>query len=266
MVYHVKSSANWDGKGYPPKKSIEPILFLSRFLTSAETRYWPTELELAGIVWILRKVRHLIESSEVTPTVVFTDHGAALGIARQTSLTTASTDKLNLRLIRASNYIQRFELELRHKPGKQHIVPDTLSRLASTNVESNAPVEGELDALFTATLIEVEKGFRDKISEGYHKDLNWQKISQILDSSDANAENSAKLHFYRENGLIYRAEDVTGEHAYQARRLCIPAPVIPDVLAAAHDDGHLGYENPGGPGGPGGADGADGDPTLPAVW
>ena len=34
----------------PKQKSIQPILFLSRQLTSAETRYWPTELEIADIV------------------------------------------------------------------------------------------------------------------------------------------------------------------------------------------------------------------------
>lgn len=47
MVYHVKPSAAWDGNGYPPRKAIEPILFLSRLLGDAETRYWPTELEIA---------------------------------------------------------------------------------------------------------------------------------------------------------------------------------------------------------------------------
>lgn len=48
ILYHVKESTNWDGEGYPPKKSIEPIMFLSRLLASAATRYWPTELEVAS--------------------------------------------------------------------------------------------------------------------------------------------------------------------------------------------------------------------------
>ena len=90
-------------------------------------------------------------------------------------MTTASTDKLNLRLIRASDYIQRFNVELRHKPGKQHIVPDALSRLASTNTESS-PVEGKLNALFTTALVEVEKDFRRKLVAGYTSDLNWKAI------------------------------------------------------------------------------------------
>ena len=53
MVYHVKPST--DISKYPRKTSIQPILFLSRLITDAETRYWPTELEMAGLVWVLRK-------------------------------------------------------------------------------------------------------------------------------------------------------------------------------------------------------------------
>ena len=35
---------------YPIRKDIKPILFLSRVINGAESRYWLTELELAGIV------------------------------------------------------------------------------------------------------------------------------------------------------------------------------------------------------------------------
>lgn len=101
------------------------IIFISRLLIPAETRYWPTELELAGLVWVLRKIRHLVEATEL-PTIVYNDHGASLGIAKQTTLSTSSTDKLNIRLVRASNYIRWFQLNITHKPGKQHIVPDAL--------------------------------------------------------------------------------------------------------------------------------------------
>ena len=47
-----------------------------------------------------RRYQHAqrVEASE-HPTVFYTDHGAALGIAKQISLSTTSTDKLNLCLI-----------------------------------------------------------------------------------------------------------------------------------------------------------------------
>jgi Reverse transcriptase (RNA-dependent DNA polymerase) len=60
---------------------------------------------------------------------------ATIGIAKQTSLSTTSTDKLNLRLIQAALYVQQFHLELYHKPGKTNVVPDALSRLPSSDAE-----------------------------------------------------------------------------------------------------------------------------------
>ena len=43
MVYHVKEDMATPGK-YPPREAIQALLFLSRLLSSAETRYWSTEL------------------------------------------------------------------------------------------------------------------------------------------------------------------------------------------------------------------------------
>ena len=56
----------------PGQKNLEPILFLSCRLTDAETRYCPTELKIAGIVWVVKKVRHLIEAAKCT-TIIYTD-------------------------------------------------------------------------------------------------------------------------------------------------------------------------------------------------
>ena len=107
------------------------IMYLSRILTMAERNYLPTELEIAGFVWTIKKVRHMVESSKL-PVVVQTDHSAILDIMRQSSITsTTSTLRLNVRLVRASQFLRQFRLEVRHKAGKEHIVPDALSRLAS---------------------------------------------------------------------------------------------------------------------------------------
>ena len=54
MVYHLKSG----DKAWPT--AIEPILFLSKCLSPAKSRYWPTELEMAGVVWTVRKVRYMV--------------------------------------------------------------------------------------------------------------------------------------------------------------------------------------------------------------
>ena len=235
---------------YPSRSDVKPILFLSRLLKDAETRYWPTELEIAGIVWVLSKLRHMVESAPKT--VVYTDHGAALAIAKQTSLTTSSTDKLNLRLVRASDYIQRFRnIEFRHKPGKQHVVPDALSRLDAAMGDAeysrkSSKEEGVLDALHgcayaTTSLVEMSPELRREIVEGYTKDPAWKNTIQVLEANDKLGENSAVLPFERDNGLIFKLDDVTGDHAFSDRRLCVPEAASKHFFETAHSNEHIGY-------------------------
>ena len=53
MAYHlnlnVKDNPIKDGP-HGPQKGIRPILFLSKLLTDAKIRYWPTELEIAAFI------------------------------------------------------------------------------------------------------------------------------------------------------------------------------------------------------------------------
>ena len=232
---------------------IRPIMFLSRLLTDAEKNYWPTELEVAGLVWTVKKVRHMIESSH-SRVVVYTDHSATIEIVKQASLTTTSTLRLNLRLVRASQYLQRFDLDVRHKPGKKNVVPDALSRLASTNESHSAPAEhAELDALhgyaYTTTLVEMSEDFKSKIVKGYDIDPAWRKTLSVL-YDEERREDAAKLSFVLgeavavsdppvaegRNRLVYHVEKSTG-----VKRLCVPQATVKDVLDIAHTAGHLGF-------------------------
>jgi hypothetical protein len=51
-------------------------------------------------------------------TIIYTDHTAAVEIERQFSLNTIAVKKLNLRLVRASEYLQRFRLKIQYKSEK----------------------------------------------------------------------------------------------------------------------------------------------------
>jgi hypothetical protein len=243
IVYHVIGELDYlegNTKMMPPTRPrIQPIMFLSRLLNRHEKNYWPTELEVACLVWVLRKIRHLVEASE-KPAIVWTDHAATVGIAKQTSMSTTSTDKLNLRLIQAAQYIQQFRLELYHKPGRTNIVPDALSRLPSD--ADPAPDTAVLDALhgftndqtasyaFTTSLVEVSPELKAALQNGYESDYKLRSLRKDL------AKSNTKLPYEDVNGLLYSiSQDGT-------RRLCIPRPVLPQILKLAHDDcGHHGY-------------------------
>ena len=241
VIYHVKGN-DPEIQAYPNRSDIEPILFLSRLISPAESRYWPTELEIAGLVWVIRKIRYMIESSQ-HPVRIYTDHGASPVISLQTTLHTTSTERSNLRLVRASEYIQRFNLDIRHKPEKANTIPDALSRLANT-----APPTNEVELDFTnvshvsaynymATLVEMKPEFKQTILDGYTKDVSYYRITDILDSNRArNLEDRNDLPFEKDQeGLIW--------HLRETRRLCIPntAKLIGELLEIAHTKhGHPG--------------------------
>ncbi len=43
---------------------------------------------------------------------------------------TSNTDKLNLRLVRADMYLSQFDLDIKHKSERDHVISDALSRLS----------------------------------------------------------------------------------------------------------------------------------------
>ena len=237
-IYLQKTFAKLSKCDFLSRHVIELVLFLSRLISSIESNYWSTELKIADIVWILKKVRHIVEVS-FKSIIVYTDHDVALGLVKQITLITTSTNKLNLRLIRVFDYIQRFNLKFRHKLEKQHIVLNALSRLASDNVNSLLSDEGVLDALFIISLVEMNEDFRKRILDEYKIDLNWKRIVETLEND---SENAVKLSFYRDHELIFRFDDFTIEdHVYESRRLCISHSMINDILDLAHNDEHFDF-------------------------
>ena len=98
IVYHVKGDLDPLKATDIRKSDVQPIMFLSKLLSTAESHYWPTELEMAGLVWAIKKLRHLVDST-VKPVIIYIDHSAVTSIARQTTLASSNTDKLNNCLI-----------------------------------------------------------------------------------------------------------------------------------------------------------------------
>jgi hypothetical protein len=85
------------------RKLERPVTYISKQLKKHKVHYWPTELEIVGIVWTIQKLRHLIEGPAITK--IFTDHKPAADILASKTLKTSSSVCMNLRLIRASQFV-----------------------------------------------------------------------------------------------------------------------------------------------------------------
>ncbi len=125
MIYHIKKEVHTNikkgnssiAKIFLSKSFIQFIMFLSRLLKPAKTHYWLTELELAGMIWVVWKVRHLIELLNLL-IIIYINHEANVKIVKQTSLSMMLTEKQNLCLVCASEYLQHFNLNICHKSEK----------------------------------------------------------------------------------------------------------------------------------------------------
>ena len=239
MIYHVSKTMSENTSDYSSKNKIQSIMFLSRFLNEAKSRYWSIELKITEFVWIFRKIRHLVKSIKMS-TIIYINHDATLDIVKQISLITSSTNKLNLRLIRASNYIQRFSLNIRHKSKKLHTVSNALSRLFSIILFSISlsyqsqkfdTIDNEkLNILHTTSTIKMNSDFKNRVIQDYKEDFDWIRIENVLNKS-----NNISLSFVRENDLIYRKKIDTDIAFYVLQRMCALFEILKNIFSMIHD-------------------------------
>ena len=93
------------------------IAYLSRSLTRQERNFSTTEKECLAVLFAIERLRPYIEGSHFK---VITDHASLVWL---TSLQNPTGG-----LARWSVRMQQYNFTITHRPGKDHVVPDTLSR------------------------------------------------------------------------------------------------------------------------------------------
>lgn len=104
------------------------IQYLSRTLTRQERNYSTTERECLAVIWAVEKLRHYLEGVHFQ---VITDHHSLLWLHR--------LKDPQGRLARWSLRLQPYNFELIHRKGKDHVVPDLLSRSVPQNCDVITP-------------------------------------------------------------------------------------------------------------------------------
>ena len=97
----------------------QPLAFYSRKLTAAESRYSTFDRELVACVAAIKHFRYLLEGRKF---FIWTDHKPLTGALHRVS------DALSARVERHLAYISEFTSDLRHVPGRENLVADSLSR------------------------------------------------------------------------------------------------------------------------------------------
>ena len=81
------------------------------------------------MIWIVKKIRHMIESCRKSFVIIFIDHAATADLIKQIFLTTFNIDKLNLRFVRAFQFLSTLSIKIRIKSEKFYVMFDALFRL-----------------------------------------------------------------------------------------------------------------------------------------
>ena len=218
------------------QKNTESILFLSCLLTDTETQYWSTELEIVSIVWVVKKVHHMIEVTEQIM-IIYTDHFITVFIVQQSSLNIINIEKLNLHLICASEYLQHFHLNVQYKSGRMNIVLNTLSQLISCKLNHSKSDKFSLDVLHMSTvstyansLIKVSSEFHQHILHSYTVEPHWQHIINRIKQNDVlDSKNTALLLYVHVQDLLYY------KNIKKSYCLCIFSYLYGEVFALAHN-------------------------------
>ena len=215
MIYHINDDSINDDFS---RIKIQFIIFFNKYLNDVEKNYWFIELKIIEIIWIIRKIRHLIEFNECSSIIVYIDYFVVVLISRQISLITFNIDKLNLRLVRVSQYLSNFNLIVKYKFDKFNIILDAFSRFQNnTNVSINEKID-ILKALYNVfiefchenlititsslskqsiyyiTLIKIINEFKQKLKHAYQKNSHWKKILDLIKSTNqVNFENNVSI-------------------------------------------------------------------------
>ena len=157
----------------------------SRSVTSAESRYSATEIELLAVVWAIKKANTFLAGTSFE---LIVDHRPLVAIINSKSLDQITSP----RLIRLKEKLSPYCMTAVWRPGKQHKVVDCFSRHPVESADSDDD-GADIDACLMATLaaVNADDDSGETIMEDAHivqvrdagqKDDTYRKLKECISS------------------------------------------------------------------------------------
>ena len=199
------------------------ILFLSRDLSDAKTRYWAIELKIDALIWALIKLSQYFDDEIFT---VITDHTTLKSTLQNKSFDRRST-RLNEWIMYLSIYLSRIKIV--HRARKSHNNVDELSRLFITYVNAHA--------LFVA-IIEISEKFLDKLKNSLKLNSIFKRIYQKLLQQTQNTMNDVNdsITMYQSYRLDIDSDLFYLVNRFSLDRMCILVFLKRNVMKFVHDN------------------------------
>ena len=215
IIYYIIENSN--NKTSYSRFVVQLILFFSKLLNDVEQNYWFTKLKIIDIVWMIKRIRHMINFIKKLFIVIYIDYFVVVSISRQIIIITFNIDKLNLRLVRVSQYLFNFNIIIRYKFDKFNVIFDVLSRLSNkttidvtnkieilkilyqylvklTNEKFRTTIIQDLTILiYYIILIKMSNDFKRKLKFVYLTNDYWKKNLKIVKSQFNSIDNDFEL-------------------------------------------------------------------------
>lgn len=230
----IQCDASKDGLGTCLLQENLPVAYASRSLTSAEKNYSQIEKELLSIVFSCEKFSHYIYGR---PTVVHSDH-KPLEMITQKDISKASP-RLQRMLLR----LQKYDLVIKHKPGKEMHIADALSRAFLANVDkADKDFEEDMEAVVHSFVenLPVAQYRLDDIKEATANDSSLQNVMKLVSKGWPHSRKSVPSEarpYWHLRDELHTADGLL----FAGRRLIIPAANRRTILDILHES-HLGID------------------------
>ena len=215
----------------------------SRFLTDAETRYATIELEMLAVVWGMHKCKYYLLGQ---PTFkIVTDHKPLIPILNSYTLDAVS----NPRIQRLKEKITGFVFEATWKSGKNHAIPDALSRAPVSHPEADDDILAEDTAYNVRNCI-----FLNSVEISVNGDLVLENIrkaatenvfyQKLLTFVGTHSDMKNKKNLESDLWPYWKIRDFLGSDngiVLYGAQIIIPSALRRQVLARLHD-AHTGIE------------------------
>jgi hypothetical protein len=182
-----------------------PVAYMSKKLNSAQRNYSVTERECLAVILGIERFRCYLELQEFE---VVTDHSSLSWLMRQANL--------KGRLARWAMNLQGHKFTISHRKGKEHVVPDALSRMYSEELAAIEYYGPEVDLESPSFEEEAYKALKAKVMEDPEAYPDRKIIGKHLyirtEHANGNSENNKtgwKLWIPQSltNSVIQRAHD-----------------------------------------------------------
>jgi hypothetical protein len=214
------------------------VAFESRKLNPAERNYLNHDKETLSVVHALRKWRHYIQNGKQAR--VFTDNTATKYILSK------STEQLNNRQRNWLYELADYDILLSHRPGKENVVADALSRRADYEMdyEMRKELSSRPELTLAAAINSISWGsattIKSSLLEEVSSEIGGDPVYQDeLQKTQKGIEAKTRVRFRIDNGLLYTLNG-------RLYLPCVPNSTLKTrLLGEAHDapaSGHLGRD------------------------